>query len=149
MTAQSTLAAALERKPPPLGGFSPAILRLEVRRLLRNRRTMVLALVVPVLFFWSIGLNDSYVHQTFGRGNLSAGVDRAHRAEVCVDEHRHSKEPPLSSARPSVSEPYRVRHSDQRRSARAERPSGRPGPPSRAATCVEHAGCGRIPAGAT
>ena len=25
MTAQSTLAAALERKPPPLGGFSPAI----------------------------------------------------------------------------------------------------------------------------
>ena len=66
------LAAALERKPPPLGGFSPAILRLEVRRLLRNRRTVTLALVLPVLFFWTIGLNDSYVHQTFGRGNLSA-----------------------------------------------------------------------------
>jgi hypothetical protein len=31
MTAQSALAAALERQPPPTGGFSPAIVRLEVR----------------------------------------------------------------------------------------------------------------------
>ena len=72
MTGQSALAAALERKPPPLGGFSPAILRLEVRRLLRNRRTIILALVLPVLFFWGFGLNNSYVHETAGRGNVSA-----------------------------------------------------------------------------
>ncbi len=38
MTAQSALVTALERKPPPLGGFSPAIVRLEVRRLLRSLR---------------------------------------------------------------------------------------------------------------
>ncbi len=43
MTAQSALAAALERKPPALDGFSPVILRLEVRRLLRNRRTICCA----------------------------------------------------------------------------------------------------------
>ena len=72
MTAQSALAAALERQPPPLGGFSPAILRLEVRRLLRNRRTMILALILPVLFFWGFGLNNSYVHEIAGRGNVSA-----------------------------------------------------------------------------
>ena len=72
MTAQSTLAAALERQPPPLGGFSPAIVRLEVRRLLRNRRTMILALVLPVLFFWGFGLQNSYVHETAGHGNVSA-----------------------------------------------------------------------------
>jgi ABC-2 type transport system permease protein len=36
-----------------VGGFSPAIVRLEIRRLLRNRRTMILALVLPVLFFWA------------------------------------------------------------------------------------------------
>ena len=72
MTAQSALAAALERKPPPAGGFSPAIVRLEVRRLLRNRRTMILALVVPVLFFAGFGLNNSYVHQRAGHGNVSA-----------------------------------------------------------------------------
>ena len=72
MTAQSALAAALQRQPPPAGGFSPAIVRLEVRRLLRNRRTMILALLLPVLFFVGFGLNNSYVHQAFGRGNVSA-----------------------------------------------------------------------------
>jgi ABC-2 type transport system permease protein len=72
MTAQPALAAALERQPPPLGGFSPAIVRLEVRRLLRNRRTMILALVLPVLFFWGFGLNSSYVHERAGHGNVSA-----------------------------------------------------------------------------
>ena len=72
MTAQSTLAAALERQPPPAGGFSPAIVQLEVRRLLRNRRTMILAVILPVLFFLGFGLNNSYVHQRVGHGNLSA-----------------------------------------------------------------------------
>ena len=47
MTAASGIAVALDRPVPPLGGFSPAILRLEVRRLLRNRRTMTFALVLP------------------------------------------------------------------------------------------------------
>ena len=72
MTAQTALAAALERRPPPMGGFSPAIVRLEVRRLLRNRRTMIFALILPVLFFWGFGLNSSYVHERAGRGNMSA-----------------------------------------------------------------------------
>jgi ABC-2 type transport system permease protein len=72
MTAQSALAAALERQPPPTGGFSPAIVRLEVRRLLRNRRTLILALVLPVIFFWGFGLNNGYVHQRAGHGNVSA-----------------------------------------------------------------------------
>jgi ABC-2 type transport system permease protein len=72
MTAQPALAVALERQPPPLGGFSPAIVRLEVRRLLRNRRTMILALILPVLFFWGFGLNNSYVHERAGHGNVSA-----------------------------------------------------------------------------
>ena len=72
MTAQSALATALERQPPPAGGFSPAIVRLEVRRLLRNRRTMMLALILPVLFFVGFGLNKSYVHERAGHGNVSA-----------------------------------------------------------------------------
>jgi ABC-2 type transport system permease protein len=72
MTAQPAFADALERRPPPAGGFSPAIVRLEVRRLLRNRRTMILALILPVLFFWGFGLNSSYVHERAGHGNVSA-----------------------------------------------------------------------------
>lgn len=47
-------------------------MRLEVRRLLRNRRTMILALILPVLFFWGFGLNSSYVHQSAGHGNETA-----------------------------------------------------------------------------
>ena len=74
MTAPSALAAALQRQPPRMGGFSPAIVRLEVRRLLRNRRTMLLALVLPVLLFLGFGRDNSYVHEQVGRGNESAVV---------------------------------------------------------------------------
>ncbi len=72
MTPQSSLADALERTAPPMGGFNLTILRLEVRRLLRNRRTMILAIVLPVTFFLGFGRNSDYVHQTVGRGNLTA-----------------------------------------------------------------------------
>lgn len=72
MTPQSSLADASERTAPPMGGFSLTILRLEVRRLLRNRRTMILAIVLPVIFFLGFGRNSAYVHQTVGRGNLTA-----------------------------------------------------------------------------
>ena len=72
MTPQSSLADALERTAPPMGGFSFTILRLEVRRLLRNRRTMILAIALPVFFFLSFGRSSAYVHQTVGRGNLTA-----------------------------------------------------------------------------
>jgi ABC-2 type transport system permease protein len=71
---QSTLVAALERKAPPMGGFSPAIVRLEVRRLLRNRRTMIFTLLMPVLFFLAFGLNNSYDAQRVGHGNEAAFV---------------------------------------------------------------------------
>lgn len=74
MTMQSNLAIALERPAPPWGGFSPTILRLEIRRLLRNPRTLLLALALPVLFFLSFGRSSAYVHQTVGRGNETAFV---------------------------------------------------------------------------
>jgi hypothetical protein len=43
------------RRVPPLGGFSPSFLRLEIRRLLRNRRTMFFTLVMPPAFFLLLG----------------------------------------------------------------------------------------------
>jgi ABC-2 type transport system permease protein len=39
------------RQGPPLGGFNLTFLSIEVRRLLRNRRTMVVTLIVPVVLF--------------------------------------------------------------------------------------------------
>jgi ABC-2 type transport system permease protein len=63
----------LERGVPRLGGFSPTFLRLEVRRLLRNRRTMLFTLVMPAAFFLLFGgLGDAYRSEPAGRGNVSA-----------------------------------------------------------------------------
>ena len=39
------------RGVPPLGGFNLTFLAIEIRRLLRNRRTVVATLVVPVVLF--------------------------------------------------------------------------------------------------
>lgn len=39
------------REVPPLGGFNLTFLGIEFRRLLRNRRTVIVTLVVPVILF--------------------------------------------------------------------------------------------------
>lgn len=70
----TTPTSPLERRTPPLGGFSVAVLGLEVRRLLRNRRTMTFTLIAPVLFFLLFGLNTSYADQRAGHGNVSAFI---------------------------------------------------------------------------
>ncbi|MEU2351240.1 ABC transporter permease [Modestobacter sp. NPDC049651] len=67
------MTTALDRRVPPLGGFSATFLRLEIRRMLRNRRTLVFTLLMPPLFFLLFGgLSDAYQHDTAGRGNVSA-----------------------------------------------------------------------------
>jgi ABC-2 type transport system permease protein len=51
-TGASSRARSFEARPAPsLGGFNLTLLAIEVRRLLRNRRTVVLQLVVPVVLF--------------------------------------------------------------------------------------------------
>jgi ABC-2 type transport system permease protein len=59
---------------PRFGGFKPAIVRLEVRRLLRNRRTVIFTVVFPVFFFLIFGLNGSYASHRIGKGNVSAFI---------------------------------------------------------------------------
>lgn len=39
------------RRIPPFGGFNLTFLYLEIRRLLRNRRTLIFTLVLPIVFF--------------------------------------------------------------------------------------------------
>lgn len=70
----ATQAALAERRTPPLGGFSMAVVALEVRRLLRNRRTVIFTLIAPVIFFLLFGLNSSYANQRAGHGNVSAFI---------------------------------------------------------------------------
>lgn len=56
MTTIATPAARLGRKVPPFGGFNLTFLAIEFRRRLRNRRTLIFTVVMPVALFLLIGL---------------------------------------------------------------------------------------------
>lgn len=58
LTSSTTAAPrrAADRRPPALGGFSAAVLGIEIRRVLRNRRTLVFILIMPAVFFLLFGL---------------------------------------------------------------------------------------------
>jgi ABC-2 type transport system permease protein len=62
------------RRAPGLGGFNLTVLRLEVRRLLRNRRTVLFTMVLPVVLFLGFGLNSAYANEADGHGNVSAFI---------------------------------------------------------------------------
>ncbi len=44
------------RRIPPLGGFNTTAIRLEIRRVLRNRRTLFFILIFPNIFFYLFGI---------------------------------------------------------------------------------------------
>jgi ABC-2 type transport system permease protein len=62
------------RRAPGLGGFNLMVLKLEIRRLLRNRRTVIFAVISPVIFFLAFGLNSAYANERAGHGNVAAFV---------------------------------------------------------------------------
>ncbi len=74
MTTTATAAELSSRPVPPMGGFSFTVLKLEIRRLLRNRRTVIFALVTPSIFFLLFGLNAAYANESAGKGNVSAFI---------------------------------------------------------------------------
>ncbi len=74
MTTDPDTVASARRAGPVMRGLSAVIIRLEVRRLLRNRRTLLFTMIVPALFFLIFGLNSAYVTQRAGSGNTSAVV---------------------------------------------------------------------------
>ncbi|SBT45629.1 ABC transporter permease [Micromonospora auratinigra] len=55
-TSPATTTRTADRRPPALGGFSAAVLAIEIRRVLRNRRTLIFILVMPAVFFLLFGL---------------------------------------------------------------------------------------------
>src|ERR1039457_7453063 len=75
MTTQSLPAPDLTpRRAPGLGGFNPTVLGRQIRRMLRNRRTLLFTMVLPVVFFLIFGLNSQYANQSAGHGNVSAFI---------------------------------------------------------------------------
>ena len=61
------------RRVPPLGGFSTTVLRIELRRMLRNRRTIFFTLLFPAAMFLSFGSTDGW-DQRAGNGNVAAYI---------------------------------------------------------------------------
>jgi ABC-2 type transport system permease protein len=55
----STTLTAPGRRAPSLGGFNTTFLGLEIRRMLRNRRTVIFTLVMPAAFFFMFGSGQS------------------------------------------------------------------------------------------
>ena len=62
------------RRVPPFGGFNLTVLAIELRRMLRNRRTVIITLILPALLYLMIGTNSSYSDQSEGSGNVSAYI---------------------------------------------------------------------------
>ena len=63
-----------QRRVPPIGGFNLTMLGIELKRMLRNRRTIIFTFVMPVLLFLIIGSNDTYSTDREGSGNVSAYI---------------------------------------------------------------------------
>jgi len=72
MTAQTVDATA--RRVPPFGGLNLTLIGIELRRMVRNRRTVIFTLVMPVLLYLIIGANDTYSGERAGSGNVSAYI---------------------------------------------------------------------------
>ena len=71
MTATAMPAA---RSLPKFGGYSPGVIKLELRRMMRNRRTVIFTLVMPAVFFLLFGTNAASRAQTAGDGNVTAYI---------------------------------------------------------------------------
>jgi ABC-2 type transport system permease protein len=60
------------RRVPPLGGFNLTVLRIELMRMLRNRRTIIFTFVFPAALFLAIGSNGT--DERVGHGNVAAYI---------------------------------------------------------------------------
>lgn len=61
------------RRVPPLGGLNTTVLRIELRRMLRNRRTVIFTLVFPAALFFAFGTGPDW-DRSVGHGNVAAYV---------------------------------------------------------------------------
>jgi ABC-2 type transport system permease protein len=68
----TTMPAA--RSLPRFGGFTLGMIRLELRRMMRNRRTVVFTLIMPAVFFLLFGTGRGSKTQMVGDGNITAYI---------------------------------------------------------------------------
>jgi len=70
----TTAEAGVRRSLPAWGGFSPTFVGLELRRMFRNRRTVVFTLIVPAVLFLLFGTGSGYRTESLGRGNVAGYI---------------------------------------------------------------------------
>lgn len=73
-SATPTDAVPTDRRVPRWGGFNSTLLRIELMRLLRNRRTMIFTIVLPAVFYLLFGVGQSYANENAGHGTVAAYV---------------------------------------------------------------------------
>lgn len=61
------------RRVPPFGGFNLTVLGIELRRMLRNRRTIIFTLVLPAALLLSFGGQQGW-NDKAGSGNVAAYI---------------------------------------------------------------------------
>jgi ABC-2 type transport system permease protein len=61
------------RRVPPFGGFNLTMLGIELRRMLRNRRTVIFTLIFPTAIFLSFGSTPGW-NDDAGHGNVAAYI---------------------------------------------------------------------------
>ncbi|MET0424023.1 MAG: ABC transporter permease [Actinoplanes sp.] len=62
------------RTLPKFGGFSLGMIRLELRRMIRNKRTVVFTVVLPAVFFLLFGTSGDYKSERVGGGNVTGYI---------------------------------------------------------------------------
>ena len=62
------------RTLPRFGGFSLGMIRLELRRMVRNRRTVIFTLVMPAVFFLLFGTNQASRDERVGGDNVTGYI---------------------------------------------------------------------------
>jgi ABC-2 type transport system permease protein len=68
----TTMPAA--RSLPKFGGFSLGMIKLELRRMVRNRRTVIFTFVMPAVFFLLFGTSGSSRTTAAGSGNVTGYI---------------------------------------------------------------------------
>jgi ABC-2 type transport system permease protein len=61
------------RRVPAVGGFNLTVLGIELRRMLRNRRTIIFTLLMPAILVWIFGAQDGW-EEPAGSGNVAAYI---------------------------------------------------------------------------
>jgi ABC-2 type transport system permease protein len=70
----TTVAAPPARTLPRFGGFTPGMIALELRRMMRNRRTVIFTFIMPAVFFLLFGTSSDYKTERLGDGNVTGYI---------------------------------------------------------------------------